>query len=81
MWQRSAEATKVILANYVGNLLVVGHKESLIGCAITLLGQEPDFTFDVCGITEFYWVGDRWECTLTNDQSHLSDPGVKVAEY
>ena len=56
-------------------------RPTLIGCAIALLGQEPDFTFDVCGITEFYWVGDRWECTLANDQSHLSDPGVKVAQY
>ncbi len=81
IWARAKKTTQLLLENYAGNLLIVGHKESLIGCAIAFLGGKPDFSFDVCGVTEFCWDGDRWECTLANDQSHLSDPGVKVAHY
>ncbi|OKH18905.1 histidine phosphatase family protein [[Limnothrix rosea] IAM M-220] len=81
MWARAKKTTQFLVENYAGNLLIVGHKESLFGAAIAFLGKEPDFDFDVCGITEFCWTGDRWKCTLANDQSHLSDPGVKVAEY
>ena len=32
-------------------------------------------------VVAFSKEGDRWICTLANDQSHLSDPGVKVAQY
>ncbi|AFY38519.1 Phosphoglycerate mutase [[Leptolyngbya] sp. PCC 7376] len=79
MLQRSAKTMQFLLTNYAGNLLVVGHKEPLIGCAIALLGKEPEFSFDVCAISEFTQTGKHWDCTLANDQTHLSDPGVKVA--
>lgn len=81
MWARAKKITQLVLKNYVGNILIVGHKEPLMGCAIALLNHKPNFNFDVCGITEFSKEGDRWICTLANDQSHLSDPGVKVAQY
>ena len=79
MLARAGKTMKLLLKKYAGNLLVVGHKDPLIGCAIALLGRESDFSFDVCGISEFTQIGDHWGCTLVNDQNHLSEPGVKVA--
>ena len=79
MLARSKKTMQLLLKQYAGNLLVVGHKDTLSGCVIALLGREPDFTFDVCGISEFIQRGDRWVCSLANDQSHLSEPGVKIA--
>jgi broad specificity phosphatase PhoE len=79
MLQRSAATMNYLVERYSGNLLVVAHKESLRGCAIALTGAEPAFSFDVCSITGLQHQGDRWQYILTNDSSHLSDPGVKVA--
>ncbi|NJN73857.1 MAG: histidine phosphatase family protein [Limnothrix sp. RL_2_0] len=79
MSRRSVQAMQMILERYSGNILFVGHKAPLGSCFSALLGTEQCIDFEVGGITELGFSGDRWQCIHQNDINHLTNPGIKVA--
>ncbi|MGB2924974.1 MAG: histidine phosphatase family protein [Limnothrix sp.] len=80
MLERAAQTILAISRQYSGNLLFVGHKDPLSGCFAALLeGREASPVFEVCAVTQLVLSGDRWQCTVRNETSHLSQPGIRVA--
>lgn len=79
MSARAVRTMQMILEQYSGNILLVGHKAPLGNCFAALLGTKRLLDFEVCGVTELGFSGDRWQCIHQNDIRHLSDPGIKVA--
>lgn len=76
---RAIRTMCLILERYSGNILFVGHKAPLGSCFAEFLGTEQSIDFEVCGVTELRFLGDRWQCIHQNEISHLSNPGVKIA--
>lgn len=76
---RAVHTMQMVLERYSGNILFVGHKAPLGSCFAALLGTKELLDFEVCGVTELQFSGDRWQCIHQNEISHLSNPGIKVA--
>ncbi|MGB7339110.1 MAG: histidine phosphatase family protein [Phototrophicaceae bacterium] len=72
-FDRLEHAITQLLADYDGNLLIVGHGRTVTGLAHRLVGQpESTFKLNNAGITKLDYDNGKWVTRLNSDTTHLT---------
>lgn len=75
LFSRAGETAKRLVAEFTGDILLVGHGASVIGTAMGLLGgtTEPEINATLCCLVKIVHQGEEWVMELNGDTSHLSE--------
>ncbi|PSF33162.1 histidine phosphatase family protein [Aphanothece hegewaldii CCALA 016] len=72
MQQRTALTAKRLVSRFSDNILLVGHKASILGTTVELIGTEPNINTSFCALVKIVRKGDKWKMELNGDTSHFS---------
>lgn len=75
---RTAETARQLVAEFSGNILLVGHGASVLGSATGLVGSNPKITASLCCLVKLVRESDRWRMELNGDTSHLSETESQI---
>lgn len=79
--KRAIQTIQLLMTHFSGNLLIISHKVLILSCLRKLCQSELDLEIDVCALNGLEKTGDRWQWTVKNDSSFLSNAGIKVANF
>jgi broad specificity phosphatase PhoE len=71
-WRRTHNAVQQLVADFSGDLLMVGHGASVLGSAIGLVGGSPHIRTPLCCLVKIVRHESQWVLELNGDTSHLS---------
>jgi broad specificity phosphatase PhoE len=69
---RAGQAARLLVEQYQGDLLLVGHGHSVVGMSWGLLSERLDIHAEMCGLVKIERHNGVWRLALNGDTSHLS---------
>jgi broad specificity phosphatase PhoE len=69
--RRSAQTAYHLLAQFSGNLLLVGHSKSILGASLGLVGVNPPLQTPLAGLIKLVGQEETWQVELNGDTSYL----------
>ena len=77
--RRTAKTIKKLVAEFTGNILIVGHGASVHGVTYGLVPDTEYFKVALCCLTKIIRKDDgEWELSLCADTSHLSETESEI---
>ncbi|WP_293147204.1 MULTISPECIES: histidine phosphatase family protein [unclassified Microcoleus] len=77
--KRAGETAKRLAAQFPEDMLLVGHRASVLGSAIGLAGgAETEINASLCCLVKVVRDGGEWSIALNGDTSHLTDTETVV---
>lgn len=71
---RAGVVARMLVERFSGNLLLVGHGDSIVGAAGGLVPELPGIRCGLCGLVTLVHGGSSWTVELPGDHSHLEHP-------
>lgn len=71
--QRTAAIVNLLVQDYPGNILLVGHDGSVAGSSHGLVAGQPVVKVPLCSVVKIVRDGEGWQLVLNGDVSHLQD--------
>lgn len=71
MLQRMADIAQLLVSEFSGNLLLVGHGATVGGVTAGLIGENMILQAPLCCLTQLVWTQEQWQVVLKADISHL----------
>ena len=70
--QRTGEVVKQLTAELSEDILLVGHRISVLGTTWGLVGETPEINAALCCLVKVVYKDDRWQLKLNGDTFHVS---------
>jgi broad specificity phosphatase PhoE len=71
-WPKVDITMQLLLSEFTGNLLFVGHGSSVAGMAFSIAGRPIPLNLGMCSLVHFTSTPNGWETTLNGCTRHLS---------
>ncbi|NCO75969.1 MAG: histidine phosphatase family protein [Cyanobacteria bacterium] len=75
--ERMQKVTQLLIKQFSGNLLLIGHGISVLGITRSLLKNNIDIKASLCSLTILVNKGHYWQLELEADTSHLTNSQKK----